>query len=34
MIGRRRALGAAGASLLLAPAAHAQYPQWPDWLGS
>ncbi len=31
MIGRRRALGAAGALLLLAPAARAQ---WPDWLGS
>ncbi len=30
---RRRALGAGGAALLLAPAAHAQYPQWPDWLG-
>jgi len=35
MIGRRRTMGAAGASfLLLAPAARAQYPQWPDWLGS
>ena len=34
MIGRRRAMGAAGASLLLAPAARAQYPQWPDWLGN
>lgn len=34
MIGRRRALGAAGAMLMLAPAARAQYPQWPDWLGS
>jgi len=31
VIGRRRALGAAGALLLLAPAARAQ---WPDWLGS
>ncbi|MDP1751978.1 MAG: hypothetical protein Q8L22_21220 [Reyranella sp.] len=34
MIGRRRAMGAVGATLLLAPAARAQYPQWPDWLGS
>lgn len=34
MIGRRRALGAAGATLLLASRASAQYPQWPDWLGS
>ena len=34
MIGRRRAIGVAGASLLLAPTARAQHPQWPDWLGN
>ena len=34
MIGRRRAVCGAGASLLIAPAARAQYPQWPDWLGN
>jgi len=34
MIRRRRALAAAGASLLPASAARAQYPQRPDWLGN
>ena len=35
MIGRRRALAIAGASLLpVVPAARAQAPPWPDWLGS
>ena len=34
MMPRRRALAAGGAALLLAPAARAQYAQWPDWLGT
>src|SRR5580765_7159293 len=33
MILRRPLLGA-GACLLLAPSARAQYSQWPDWLGA
>jgi hypothetical protein len=31
---RRRQLCSAGVTLLAAPPAHAQYSQWPDWLGS
>ena len=31
---RRRALFSAGAALLLAPPARAQYSVWPDWLGA
>ena len=33
MIGRRPLFGA-GASLLIARSAGAQYPRWPDWLGA